>query len=112
MICGRPGLFCPNYRERRILKPVSKRATLWIFAAFLSLCAAQAVPAVRVELSGATCSIVWIAQARAERRVVVEKSVPVARRVITPVLFPREFRASGQFVSQSYRQRPPPFSLS
>jgi len=97
----------------RILEPVSRRTTLWILAAFLSLCATQAVPAARVQLTGQNCSIVWVARAHAKQRVTIEKRISTAPSRAIVAIFPRdEIRIAAQLHAHSYRQRPPPFSLS
>ena len=76
----------------------------------MALCAAQALPVVRASQTPEASQIVWVAKARAEQRVLVEKrSASFARRAVVQV-FARLAEHRGRLVSYSLYQRPPPFS--
>jgi hypothetical protein len=91
---------------------VNKRATSWVLATLMALCAAQAVPAVRWQRTTENCPIVWVARARAEQRILIRRrSAGVYPRVAVP-LRRESVLSAGRPVSHSLYQRPPPFSLS
>jgi uncharacterized protein YfaQ (DUF2300 family) len=90
---------------------VNQRATSWLLAALMAVCAAQAVPAARVQRTAENCPIIWIAEARVEQRVAIRKtaSSPRLRMVIA---LPDEPVSISSLFSKSLYQRPPPVSLS
>jgi len=89
---------------------VNKRATTWFLAALMALCAAHAMPPVRVQRTPQNCAIVWIARARVEQRVSIERRGVYQRAsLLVSRLEERNFAARP--FSKSLYQRPPPFSF-
>jgi hypothetical protein len=88
---------------------VNKRATTWFLAALIALCSAHAMPSVRVQRTSQNSAIVWIARARVEQRVSIERRSEY-RRVSMFVSNPESQHHARPF-SKSLYQRPPPFSF-
>jgi len=91
---------------------VNKRATVWLLATLIAFCGAGAAPVLRARQLNESSSIVWIARARAERRIAVEnrsakRSYPAARAIRQ---IPEDPCAGGREFANSLYQRPPPFS--
>jgi hypothetical protein len=86
---------------------VNKRATSWLLAALLALCAAQAMPIARTQRIAENCPIAWVARARAEQRVSIERRRPLPRQRVVSA-FPRESQSCTLLFSTSLYQRPPP----
>ena len=95
-----------------ILNSVNKRATSWLLATLMALCAVHAVPAVRAQRTGENCPIVWVARARAEQRVLVARRSTGGYPRVVVALRPESVSAAGRLVAHSLYQRPPPFSLN
>jgi hypothetical protein len=90
---------------------VNQRATSWVLAALLALCAAQAVPVSTVARTASNCPIVWAARARSEQpaavRIVVRRS-----RAPLVIALADDPRVNSALFSKSLYQRPPPAFLS
>ena len=86
---------------------MNKRTITWLLAALLAISANAAVPVVRVRTGSGEASIVWIAQDRAEQRVLLPPRVPEthARRLL-PLNY--EPPAQSRYFATSLYQRPPP----
>jgi len=91
-------------------RSVNQRATSWLLATLLAVCAAQAVPSVRFERQTANCAIVSVARARSERLVVIRTAVRHGRAPV-PTALPDSPEASSALYSKSLYQRPPPCIL-
>jgi len=89
---------------------VNRRATTWLLAALLAFSAGAAVPAARAQSFGSGSTIVWVAQDRAEQRVVVQRPRPTR---VPKAAVPRrdDPLARVQLFATFLYQRPPPFSL-
>ncbi|HXA64160.1 MAG TPA: hypothetical protein VNV82_03355 [Bryobacteraceae bacterium] len=86
---------------------MNKRTTSWLLAALMALCAAQAMPIARSQRIAETCTIVWVARTRAEKRVSIERRL-ARPRMRNAVAFQRESRSCTWLFSKSLYQRPPP----
>jgi hypothetical protein len=76
----------------------------------IALCFAHAVPSVQVQRTPQNCAIVWIARARVEHRVSIERRGEYRRAsMLVSRLEAQNFIARP--FSKSLYQRPPPFSL-
>jgi hypothetical protein len=89
---------------------VNKRATTWLLAALIALCSAHAAPPVRVQRAPQNCAIVWIARARLEQRVSVERRGEYQRASLFVFRLEERNHANRPF-SKSLYQRPPPLSF-
>jgi len=89
---------------------VNKRATTWLLAALMALCASHGLPPVRVQRTPESCAIVWIARARVERRLSIERRGAYRRASIFVARLEEQI-AGSRLISKSLYQRPPPFSL-
>jgi hypothetical protein len=79
-------------------------------AALMALCSAHAMPSVRARRAPQNCAIVWIARARVEQRVSIERRGEYQRAsMLVSRLEERQFAARP--FSKSLYQRPPPFSF-
>lgn len=78
----------------------------------MAFCAAQAVPTVRTSLTAGVCTIVWIASARSERRIRIERLAASRPKSSSPLItrLPDEPHATRLFARSLY-QRPPPISF-
>src|ERR1035438_10120697 len=90
---------------------VNQRATSWILAALMALCAAQAVPMAGVERTGANCPMVWVARARSEQPAAVRRAVRRSHAALV-IALADDPRANSSLFSKSLYQRPPPVLLS
>jgi hypothetical protein len=79
-------------------------------AALMALCSAHAMPSARVQRTPQNCAIVWIARARAEQRVSVERSAEYQRASLFVSRLEAQHFTARPF-SKSLYQRPPPSSL-
>jgi hypothetical protein len=90
---------------------VKRRATSWVLAALLGLCAVQAVPVSIVARTASDCPIVWVARDRSEQpaavRMIVRRS-----RVPLVIVLADDSRVNSTLFSKSLYQRPPPAFLS
>ncbi len=76
----------------------------------MALCASQGLPPVRVLRTPRNCAIVWIARARGEQRVSIERRGEYRRTAIFVARLEEQNTVARVF-SKSLYQRPPPFSL-
>ena len=90
---------------------VNQRATSWLLAALMALCAAHAVPIASVERTGANCPIVWVARARSEQPAAVRRAVRRSHAALF-IALADDPRANSSLFSKSLYQRPPPVLLS
>jgi hypothetical protein len=88
---------------------VNKRASTWLLAALMALCATHAMPSARVQITPQNCAIVWIARARVQQQVAIERRDEYQRASIL-VSKPEKQHHARPF-SKSLYQRPPPISL-
>ena len=93
-----------------ILEAVNRRATSWLLATLMALCAAQALPVARTARTPESSQIVWVARARAERRLPVQRHAASTGRRVVARLQPDCVPLCDRLVSHSLYQRPPPFS--
>jgi 2-keto-3-deoxy-L-rhamnonate aldolase RhmA len=86
---------------------VNKRTITWLLATLLAISANAAVPVVRVRTGSGDAAIVWIAQDRAEQRVLLPTRASVANaRPAVPLNY--EPPAQSRYFAASLYQRPPP----
>jgi len=90
---------------------VNRRATSWILAALMALCAAQAVPVSNVARTAANCPIVWVARDRSEQPAAIRMLVRRSR-VPLVIALADDPRVNSAAFSKSLYQRPPPALLS
>jgi hypothetical protein len=88
---------------------VNKRASTWFLAALMAFCASQAMPSVRVERTPQNCAIVWIARARVQKQISIERRGDYKRASI--LVAKPEKQLYVRLFSKSLYQRPPPFSF-
>jgi hypothetical protein len=89
---------------------VNKRTTTWFLAALMAFCSAHAMPSVRVQRTPQNCAIVWIARARIEQRVSIERRGEYRHASMFVSRQETQHFAASPF-SKSLYQRPPPFSF-
>ena len=84
---------------------MNKRAITFLLAALLALVANATVPEARVRTGGNGSAIVWIAQDRAEQRVLVQP-----KRVAASPAVELNYQAptNPRYFATSLYQRPPP----
>jgi hypothetical protein len=90
---------------------VNQRATSWVLAALLALCAAQAVPVSTVARTASNCPVVWAARARSEQPAAV-RIVARRSRALLVIALADDARFHSALFSKSLYQRPPPAFLS
>jgi hypothetical protein len=78
-------------------------------AVLMALCA-SGLPPVRVLRTPESCAIVWIARARVEQRVAIERRGEYRRASIFVARLEEQNTGSRPF-SKSLYQRPPPFAF-
>jgi hypothetical protein len=78
-------------------------------AALMAFCASQAIPSARVQSTPQNCAIVWIARARVQQRILIERRGEYQRASIA--LAKPEKQHYARLFSKSLYQRPPPFSF-
>jgi len=76
----------------------------------IALCFAHAMPSVRVQRTPQNCAIVWVARARVEQRVSMERRGEYRRVSMLVARLEQQHFAARPF-SKSLYQRPPPFSF-
>jgi hypothetical protein len=86
---------------------VNKRTITWLLAAVLAVAANAAVPVARSQAGRSGSEIVWIAQDRAEQRVLIQ-SRPVYISVESSVPLNGDPSAKVRHFAASLYQRPPP----
>jgi hypothetical protein len=87
---------------------VNKRAITWLLATLLAISASAAVPVTRASAGSADSTIVWIAQHRAEQRVLAQAYRPEAN-ARPAVWLNYEPPSKVRLFFSSLFQRPPPF---